>query len=169
MTAAFVSQSIRQHQPHRKSAKSRAKIRARRHARKKGNMTHKNVAAAAGLEKKTIDLQQVHEASFTSFREKTFIDLRRVTASFAVSVPYSVLGYNEQYFNAPPSPPSQDSSPPNCNPHPHGILTQSMGFRALIRKRRGNVFAFQDSQLDLDEKKILHILKGPQLDPHTSS
>ena len=54
--------------------------------------------------KKTIDLQQVHEASFTSFREKTFIDLRRVAASFAVSVPYSVLGYNEQYFNAPPSP-----------------------------------------------------------------
>ena len=70
MTAAFVFQSIRQHQPDRKSAKSRAKIRARRHARKKGNMTHKNVAAAAGLEKKTIDLQQVHEASFTSFREK---------------------------------------------------------------------------------------------------
>ena len=57
----------------RKSAKSRAKIGARRHARKKGNMTHKNVAAAAGLEKKTIDLQQVHEASFTSFREKLLL------------------------------------------------------------------------------------------------
>ena len=69
-------------------------------------MTHKNAAATACQERKTIDLQQVQEASFTSFREKTFIDLRRVATSFAVSVPYSVLGYNEQYFNAlPPLPP----------------------------------------------------------------
>ena len=71
MTAAFVSQSIRQHQPHRKYAKSRAKIGARP---KKGKMTGKNVAAAAaGLQRKTIDLQQVQEASFTSFGEKLLL------------------------------------------------------------------------------------------------